>query len=75
MILVLGTIIVLSRICTSAFYLKIQTEVISLGLSDCIASENRHEEINPEHLEGARTTSDLSKQQFTTQLFAIFNTN
>jgi hypothetical protein len=69
-ILALRTILVLSRVYTSAFYLKIQTEVISLGLSDCIASENRHEQINPEHLAGAGTASDLSIQLFTTQLSA-----
>lgn len=71
MILALSTILVLSRVYTSAFYLKIQTEVISLGLSDCIASKNRHKQINPEHLEGAGTALDLSIQLLTTQLFAI----
>lgn len=72
MVLVFNIIVVPSRICTSAFYLKIQTEVVSLGLSDCIAGENRHEQINPEDLEGTGRTSGLSKQLFTKRLYATF---
>lgn len=72
MILALTTILLLSGICTSAFYLTIQTEVVSLGLSDCVASENRHEQVSLEHLEEEGATSGLSKQLYTTERYAIF---